>query len=84
MAEMSKPLAAYDFYRGPERLGTMWTMKRAPLTLTCTLATHRLGWELRLAAGSSFSRSEVCKTQQAVFDTSDAWQAEARAKGWTD
>ena len=76
-------LQRYDFYRGPQSLGELWTMRRDELTLRCALATHRLGWELRLTAGSSFARSQVCKSQQEVFETSDAWKTEAVAKGWT-
>jgi hypothetical protein len=76
-------LQRYDFYRGPQSLGDLWTMRRGALTLRCALATHRLGWELRLTAGSNFSRSQVCKGPQEVFDAADAWKAEAAAQGWT-
>jgi hypothetical protein len=76
-------LQRYDYYRGAQPLGELWTMTRDALKLRCALATHRLGWELRLTAGSSFSRSHVCKSQEEVFDTSDAWRAEAAAKGWS-
>jgi hypothetical protein len=50
--------------------------------MRCALSTHRLGWELRLTAGSNFLRSQVCKTQTDVFETSAAWKAEAVSKGW--
>jgi hypothetical protein len=76
-------LQKYDYYRGPQPLGEMWTMKRDALTLKCTVATHRLGWELRLAAGSSFSRSQVCRSESDVFDVARAWRDEASAKGWS-
>ena len=29
-------------------------------------------------------RSTVCKTQDAVFDTADAWKAEALQKNWLE
>jgi hypothetical protein len=76
-------LRRYDYYAGPQHIGEMWTATRAALTMRCALSTHRLGWELRLTAGSSFSRSQVCKSEQEVFDTSDAWLAEAKSKGWS-
>ena len=76
-------LKRYDYYLGPQNLGEQWTLKREALTLRCTLSTHRLGWELRLAAGASFSRSQVCKSETEVASTSQAWQDEAKTKGWS-
>ena len=48
------------------------------------LWTHHLGWELRLKMDGDFQRSEVCRSQQAVFDTGDAWKAALTEKGWQD
>ena len=76
------PLSRYDFYKGPQLLGEQWTLKREALLMRCTLYTHTLGWELKLTAGASFSRSQVCKTETDVFRTSDAWLAEAKQKGF--
>jgi hypothetical protein len=75
-------LKRYDFYKGPSSLGDLWTLNRDQLKMRCALATHRLGWEVRLTAGASFSRSHVCKSETEVFSTSDAWEAEAKSKGW--
>ena len=75
-------LDRYDYYRGPKSLGDEWTVSRDALTMRCALSTHRLGWELRLTAGTNFLRSQVCKTQTEVFETSAAWRAEALSKGW--
>jgi hypothetical protein len=75
-------LTRYDYYLGPKSLGDLWTLKRGALTLRCALSTHRLGWELRLTAGPSFSRSQVCKSEPEVSSVSEAWNAEARTKGW--
>ena len=77
------PLKRYDYYKGPQRLGELWTLSRSSLTMRCALSTHRLGWELRLTAGASFSRSQVCRSETEVDATSRAWETEARAKGWT-
>jgi hypothetical protein len=82
-ASSSRTLERYDYYRGPRPLGDEWTLTRGSIKLRCALATHRLGWELRLTAGSNFIRSKVCKTQTDVFDTSTAWKAEAIGQGWT-
>jgi hypothetical protein len=62
----------------------MWTMTKGQLRLRCALATHPLGWELRLSVRDELSRSQVCKTEREVFDTSDAWRAEAVTKGWAE
>jgi hypothetical protein len=76
-------LRRYDHYLGPSRLGDLWTLTNGALTVRCALSTHRLGWELRLTSGSNFLRSQVCKSESEVFDVSDAWNAEAKTKGWT-
>ena len=75
-------LQKYDYYLGPKSLGDVWTLTKGQLKLRCALATHRLGWELRLTAGANFLRSQVCKSEREVFETSDAWKAEAITKGW--
>lgn len=75
------PLQKYDYYKGPQKLGELWTLARGTLTMRCTLATHAHGWELRLGAGN-FSRVEVCRTESDVFGLADGWKAEAQAKGW--
>jgi hypothetical protein len=80
---MDPALKRYDYYSGPQSLGDMWTLTRGAVTLRCALATHRLGWELRLTAGANFLRSQVCKSQQEVHDTSTAWRTEAVTKGWS-
>lgn len=77
------PLKRYDYYLGPKSLGDLWTLKRDALTLRCALATHRLGWELRLTAGASFSRSQVCKSEGDVHKVSQEWKDEAVKKGWS-
>ncbi len=74
-------LRRYDFYQGPQNIGELWTLERDALTMRCAVSTHRLGWELRLTAGT-FNRSQVCKTENEVLSVSDAWAAEARLKGW--
>jgi hypothetical protein len=76
-------LPRYDYYLGPKRLDDVWALTRGDLTMRCLLSTHRLGWELRLTSGASFTRSQVCKSESEVFATADAWKAEAAAKGWS-
>jgi hypothetical protein len=75
-------LQRYESTLGPQQLGEMFTLTREGVTLRCALATHHLGWTLRLIGGSNFFRSQVCRTQDEVFDVAEAWKAEARAQGW--
>ena len=77
-------LVRYDFYKGPKPIGDVWVLTRGDLTMRCAVSTHALGWELKLSAGASFSRSQVCKSQADVFTTADAWKAEAISKGWSE
>jgi hypothetical protein len=85
MSETSgtSPLARYDYYKGPQRLGDLWSLRRDTSTLACLLSTHRLGWELRLMSGSRMLRTQVCRTEGEVRQTSDAWRAEALQKGFS-
>ena len=81
--QMEPPsLQRYDFYSGPKPLGDLWTLSRDTLTMRCRLATHRLGWELRLTSGTSLLRSQVCKSAGEVSSVGEAWHAEAKLKGW--
>lgn len=76
-------LTKYDFYLGPKSLGDAFTLKRGALPMRCALSTHRLGWELRLTAGSNFLRSHVCRSASEVTSVSEAWEAEAKKQGWS-
>lgn len=46
------------------------------------LWSHQLGWELRLLVDGEFVQSRVCRAQDEVFDTADAWKAALIDKGW--
>ena len=82
--ELPAALQRYDYYQGPKSLGDVWTLAKEKLKLRCALATHRLGRELRLTAGANCLRSQVCRSEQEVFDTQTAWRSEALAKGWSE
>ena len=73
----------YDYYKGPQALGEVWTLHREALVMRCALSTHRLGWELRLTAGRNPLRSHVCTSEAEVTRVSDEWETEARGKGWS-
>lgn len=48
----------------------------------CRLVPHPLGWELRLEMAGALQRSQVCRSQEEIFDTSDQWKAALLEKGW--
>jgi hypothetical protein len=53
------------------------------LQAVCELWTHRFGWELRLVVNDGqLQRSEVCRSQDDVLETGDAWKAAMVEKGW--
>ncbi len=52
------------------------------LEAACRLVTHALGWELRLEVSGSLQRSQVCRSQDEVLDTSEQWMAAMIGKGW--
>lgn len=47
----------------------------------CLLWTHPMGWELKMA-GRDLIRSQVCRTEDSVFDVSERWSSESEARGW--
>jgi hypothetical protein len=48
----------------------------------CTLATHPLGWELRLMA-TDLLRSQVCRSSEEILNTHEQWKAAMIEKGWS-
>jgi hypothetical protein len=62
-----------------------WTLRRGrgPHRAICTQWTHALGHELRLDIMCNLVRSHVCRTEDEVLQTQDAWRAALEAKGWT-
>lgn len=52
------------------------------LEAVCHLQTHQLGWELVLTVNASLQRSEVVRSQDAMLDVTERWQAAMMDKGW--
>jgi hypothetical protein len=74
-------------YGEPKHLDDMFRLHKQKcgqqLEVACRLMTHELGWELRLEVAGSLQRSQVCRTQDDVLDTSEQWKAAMIEKGWT-
>lgn len=73
-----RTLRPYEALDGPQVVGDMWRLTRRDRTVTCTVSTHRLGWELRLTIAGELWRSQVCRTEADVFETSATWEVEAK------
>lgn len=69
--------------RSARKQGETFRLTKGAKVAECELWSHQLGWELRLMAGGQFLQSQVCRTQDEVLDTSDAWKAGMAPKGWT-
>lgn len=77
------------WYGEPKKLGDAFRLTKpggigGDLWATCEIWTHQFGWELRLLiVGVELVQSDVCREQDRVLDTIDAWKAALREKGWT-
>jgi hypothetical protein len=70
----------------PKAVGDMFRLHKdrcgQQLETACRLTTHQLGWELRLEIAGSLQRSQVCRTQDEVLDTSEQWKVAMIEKDW--
>ena len=71
-----EPIAVGDWFRLHK------DKSERQIEAACRLFTHQLGRELRLEIDGSLQRSQVCRTQDEVLDTSDEWKAAMIEKGW--
>ena len=75
-----------DWNGRPRALGDTFRLHKERcgrhLEATCQLVTHALGWELRLEIAGALQRSQVCRSQDEVLDTSEQWKAAMVDKGW--
>lgn len=85
-ATMLQPVRS-DWHGEPVVVGDMFRVHKdrcgRQLEATCHLVTHVLGWELRLEIAGSLQRSQVCRTQDEVLETSEQWTASMVAQGWS-
>jgi hypothetical protein len=52
----------------PRELGACWVLRKGKRQARCEMWSHVFGWELRLIASGELLRSQVCRTQEEVFD----------------
>ena len=83
---MIQVLQRPDWHGEPFAVGDLFLLHKdkcgEPIEAACRLVTHQLGWELRLEIAGSLQRSEVCRSQDEVLDTSEQWKAAMIEKGW--
>jgi hypothetical protein len=75
-------LTRFDWDGTSRPVANVWTLTKSGRPMTCSLVTHPIGWELRLRIGSELFQSELCRTEDNVFDVSGKRRSEAEAKGW--
>lgn len=68
----------------PKQLGELFVLKKGTRTATCELWSHAFGWELRLFVGkqTEIVQTQVCRSEDEVFATGDAWKVKMQEKGW--
>lgn len=68
----------------PVDQGELFILKKGVKRAVCKLVSHPFGWELRLYVGSpeNIIQTQVCRTEEDVFSTGEAWKAKMREKGW--
>jgi hypothetical protein len=66
--------------RPPQRLEELFRVRTAvgsrDANVWCDLWSHPLGWEVRLFAAGQLVQSRVCRTQEEVLTTMEAWKGE--------
>ena len=72
---MPDVLQRYNWNGESRQLGSCWRMHTNKRNAECELWTHILGWELRLIVSGELLQSQVCRTQEEVFDTFEQWKA---------
>ena len=65
----------------PVELGDARALRKGDKVARCVLASHPLGWELRLMT-SDLLRFQVCRTSDEVLTTHEQWKSAMLQKGW--
>jgi hypothetical protein len=72
-----------DDWRGePRHMGDAFVLKKGQRTATCAIWSHPFGWELRLTAAGEIVSTQVCRSQDEVFNTWEKWKGAMLEKGW--
>lgn len=74
-----------DWHGTPVDLGELFILKKNGRAARCKLRSHQFGWELLLFIGRRLEvvPSQVCRSQEEVLSTGEAWKAKMLEKGWS-
>jgi hypothetical protein len=69
----------------PVALGELFILHKNRRGAKAIIFTHQLGWEVRLLIGAQAEvvQTQVCRTQDEVFDCGEQWKAAMVEKGWS-
>lgn len=72
-----------DWHGSPIDLGELFIVKKNGRQATCKLRSHQFGWELLLFVGAQIEvvQTQVCRSQDEVFDTGEQWKRAMIEKG---
>jgi hypothetical protein len=82
---MSLQVLQRPYWNGtPREMGELFILRKNRREAKALLLTHQLGWEVRLMIGKQAKvvQTQVCRTQEEVFDTGDKWKAAMIETGW--
>jgi len=68
----------------PKDLGDLFRLNKGKQESRCQLTTHPFGWECRLMVGCELLQSQVCRSQEEVFSTGEAWKTAMTEKADSD
>ena len=68
----------------PKELGDLFILHKNRRTARAVICTSQWGWEMQLLVGSQLEvvQTQVCRSQDEVFDTGEQWRAAMIEKGW--
>ena len=69
-------LQRFTWHGQPRELGYLFVVHKGNKTARCQLMSHQLARECRLVVGQELVQSQVCRDQESVFTTGEAWRAE--------
>ena len=79
-------LQRHAWHGEPRELGDLFHVENKRQQGRAALFTHQFGWEVRLLLGRQAEpvRTQVCRSQDEVLTTIEAWKAAMLAEGWAE
>ena len=77
------PVKFSEYHDRPQRLDSLWTLRKREHMAECSLWTHPIGGEIRVEAAGDFVRSEASRDGLALIELALTWRTQFLEKGWT-